>query len=67
MRITVDQAKIEEKLIIQTTMALNVEVEKIGDIGETADPLEIIYYPADIFLLLLTFPFFATHTVSTHI
>jgi hypothetical protein len=31
-------------------MALNVGVEKIGDIGETADPLEILYYPAGIFL-----------------
>lgn len=50
MRITEDQAKIEEKSMIQTTMALNVEVEKIGDIGETADPLEILYYPADIVL-----------------
>jgi hypothetical protein len=41
--------KIEEKSIIQTTRALNVEVEKIGDIGRTADPLELLYDSADIF------------------
>jgi hypothetical protein len=28
--------------------ALNVEVERTGDIGETADPLEILNDPADI-------------------
>jgi hypothetical protein len=33
--------KIEEILMIQTTRALNVEVEKSGDIGRIADPLEI--------------------------
>ena len=48
--LTEDQVKIEENSMIQTTMALNVEVEKIGDIGRTADPLEILYDPADIFL-----------------
>jgi hypothetical protein len=42
--------KIEENTMIQTTKALNGEVEKIGDIGETADLLEISYDPADIFL-----------------
>jgi hypothetical protein len=36
-------------------MALNVEVEKIGDIGETAGPLEILYDPADIFLKVMKF------------
>jgi hypothetical protein len=51
LRIIEDQVKIEEKSIIQTTRALNVEVEKIGDIGRTADPLELLYDPADIFLL----------------
>jgi hypothetical protein len=45
-----DQVKIEENSNIQTTRALNVEVEKIGDIGETAELLEILYDPADIFL-----------------
>jgi hypothetical protein len=47
--ITEDQVRIEENSIIQTTMALNVEVEKIGDIGETADILEI-YMILQIFL-----------------
>ncbi len=37
--------------MIQTTRALNVDVEKIGDIGKTEDPLELLYNPADIFLL----------------
>jgi hypothetical protein len=39
--ITEDQAKIEEGSMTQNTRALNVEVEKIGDIGRTADPLKI--------------------------
>jgi hypothetical protein len=42
--------KIEENSMIQTTRALNVEVEKIGDIGRTADPLELLYDPANTFL-----------------
>jgi len=45
-----DQSKIEEISMIQTTKPLNGEVEKTGDIGETADLLEISYIPADIFL-----------------
>jgi hypothetical protein len=45
--------KIEEKSIIQTTRALNVEVEKIGDIGRTAGPLELLYDSADIFPLFM--------------
>jgi hypothetical protein len=49
LSITEDQVRIEENSIIQTTMALNVEVEKIGDIGETADILEI-YMILQIFL-----------------
>jgi hypothetical protein len=36
-----DQSKIEEISMIQTTKPLNGEVEKTGDIGETADLLEI--------------------------
>jgi hypothetical protein len=46
--------KIEENSKIQTTRALSVEVEKIGDIGETADLLEILFDPADIFLNFVT-------------
>jgi hypothetical protein len=42
--------KIEENSMIQTTRALNVEVEKIGDIGRTVDPLELLYDTADTFL-----------------
>jgi hypothetical protein len=53
--------KSEENSMIQTTMALNVEVEKIGDIGWTADLLEILYDSANTFLYSLIFPFFATH------
>jgi hypothetical protein len=34
--------------MILTTKVLNEEVEKIGDHGETADLLEILYDPADI-------------------
>ncbi len=48
--ITEDHMKIEENSMIQTMRALNVEVEKIGDIGRTADPLELLYYTADTFL-----------------
>ena len=48
--ITEDQVKIEENSTIQTTRALIAEVEKIGDMGETADPLEVSYDSADIFL-----------------
>jgi hypothetical protein len=39
--ITEDQVKIEEYSMILTTKVLNVEVEKIEDIGGTADLLEI--------------------------
>jgi hypothetical protein len=42
--------EIEENTMSQTTKAQNGEVEKIGDIGETADLLEISYDLADIFL-----------------
>ena len=34
--------------MILTSKVLNVEVEKIGDIGETADLLEILYDPVNI-------------------
>jgi hypothetical protein len=37
--------------MIQTTRVLNVEVEKIGDIGKTADLLEILSGTEDKFLL----------------
>jgi hypothetical protein len=37
-----EQVTIEENSMTQTTRALIAEVEKIGDIGGTADPLEII-------------------------
>jgi hypothetical protein len=47
--------KIEENTMSQTTKALNGEVEKIGDTGETEDLLEISYDPADIFLLRLVY------------
>lgn len=56
--ITEDHVKIEENSMIQTTRALNVEVEKIGDIGRTADPLEHLYDTADTFLNMLTVAFF---------
>jgi hypothetical protein len=42
-----DQVKIEENSMIQTTRVLNVEAEKIEDIGRTADPLELLYDPAN--------------------
>ena len=42
MGITEDQVKIVDNSMIQTTRALNVEEEKIGDVGKTADPLEIL-------------------------
>jgi hypothetical protein len=45
--------KTEENSMIQTTRALIVEVEKTGDMGETADPLKISCDPADIFLKVL--------------
>jgi hypothetical protein len=45
--------KTEENSMIQTTRALTVEVEKTGDMGETADPLEISPEPADIILKVL--------------
>jgi len=48
MRIIEDQAKSDENSTIQTTEVLNAEVEKIEDIGKTADLLEILYDPADI-------------------
>jgi hypothetical protein len=48
--ITEDQVKIEEYSMILTTKVLNGEVEKTGDIGETADLLESIYDPAVIAL-----------------
>jgi hypothetical protein len=53
MGITEDQVKIVENSMIPTTRALNVEEGKIGDIGKTAGPLDILYDPADIFLYLL--------------
>jgi hypothetical protein len=59
--------KIVENSMIPTTRALNVEEGKIGDIGKTAGPLEILYDPADIFLKFLTFPSFATYKVTNHI
>jgi len=34
--------KIEENSMKQAMMVLNVEVEKIGDTGETEDPLDIL-------------------------
>jgi hypothetical protein len=55
--------KIEENSMIQTTRALNVEVEKIGDIGRTADPLELLYDTADTLLYSLYIPFLETHQV----
>jgi hypothetical protein len=36
--------------MILTTKVLNVEVEKTGDLGETADLLEILFDPASILL-----------------
>jgi hypothetical protein len=36
--------------MILATKVPNEEVEKIGDLGETADLLEILYDPADILL-----------------
>jgi len=48
--ITDDQVKIEESSMIQTTRVLSVEVEKIGDIGRTADLLKTLFDPVDIFL-----------------
>ena len=48
--ITEDQVKIEENSMIQTTRAPNVEMEKIGDIGRTGDPLELLNDPANTFL-----------------
>jgi hypothetical protein len=36
--------------MIQTSRVLNVEAEKIGDVGETADHLETFYGFTDIFL-----------------
>jgi hypothetical protein len=48
MRIIEDQAKIGENSMIQITRVLNAEVEKIEDIGKTADLLEILYDHADI-------------------
>jgi hypothetical protein len=48
--ITEDQVKIEEHSMILTSKVPNVEVEKIGDIGETADLLDILYDPVDILL-----------------
>jgi len=42
--------KIEENSVNQATMDLNVEVEKIGDTGETEDPLDILYDPICICL-----------------
>jgi hypothetical protein len=42
--------KIEENSMIQTTRAPNVEMEKIGDIGRTGDPLELLNDPANTFL-----------------
>jgi len=40
--------KIEENSVNQATMDLNVEVEKIGDTGETEDPLDILYDPVSV-------------------
>jgi len=34
--------------MILTTKVLNEEVKKTGELGETADLLEIVYDPADI-------------------
>ena len=48
-----ERVKTEENSMIQTTRAQIVEVEKTGDIGETADPLEISSEPADIILKVL--------------
>ncbi len=42
IRIIEDQAKIDENSIIQITMVLNAEVEKIEDIGKTADLLNTL-------------------------
>jgi len=39
---TEGQAKIEENSMAQTMLVQNVEVDKIGDIGETADHLETV-------------------------
>jgi hypothetical protein len=36
--------KIEENPMIQTTRGLIGEVEKTGDIGETAGPLEFLWF-----------------------
>jgi hypothetical protein len=45
---TEDQMKIEENTMIRTMKALNGDVEKTGDFGETADLLDILQGPADI-------------------
>jgi hypothetical protein len=65
--IAAEHMKTEEKSMIQTTRALSVEVEKTGDMGETAGPLKISCDPADIFLKFLRLLFFATHKVTTSI
>ena len=42
--------KIDGNSMIHTTRVLNVEEEKTGDIGKTADLLEILFDSADIFV-----------------
>jgi hypothetical protein len=47
---TEDYMKIEENSMIRTTKVLSGEVEKTGDVGETAGLLDISPDFADIFL-----------------